>query len=96
MRKIGLVCLALTDTRLKTREKPKLPLPQPPPPNPLAHVREPKVRFSIADDNSQAIQHSGGSAYTVPGDTFYLGGQQQQMGRQINRGFRDRLEEVTV
>ncbi|BDA47107.1 Translation initiation factor eIF-2B subunit alpha [Coccomyxa sp. Obi] len=53
-------------TRLKTRDKPKLPLPQPPVPNPLVH-REPKVRFSIADDSSQPIQHSGGSAYSLPG-----------------------------
>ena len=60
-----------TDTRLKTRDKPKPPLPPPPVPNPLAH-REPKVRFSIADDSSQPIQHSGGSAYSLPGDTRCL------------------------
>ncbi len=27
------------------------------------------MRFSIADDNSQTTQHSGGSAYTLPGET---------------------------
>lgn len=62
---------ARTENRLKVRDKSKVPLPQPPPPNPLAHLREPKVRFSIADDSRQLTQNSGGSAYAVPGDTVW-------------------------
>ena len=51
------------DTRLGAHENRRLPLPKPPLPNPLAHVREPKVRFSI-DDRAPSI-NSGGSAYQL-------------------------------
>ena len=51
------------DTRLNAQENRRLPLPKPPLPNPLAHVREPKVRFSI-DDRAPSIT-SGGSAYQL-------------------------------
>ena len=59
------------DTRFRGENKPKLPLPKPPPPNPLAHNRQPKVRFSIAED--APILQSGGSSYQLPGERPSLG-----------------------
>ncbi|CAL5220118.1 g2073 [Coccomyxa viridis] len=53
------------DTRFGGGNKPKLPLPKPPPPNPLAHNRQPKVRFTVADDAPTV--NSGGSSYQIPG-----------------------------
>ena len=55
------------DTRFRGENKPKLPLPKPPPPNPLAHNRQPKVRFSVAAD-APTLQ-SGGSSYQLPGES---------------------------
>ena len=56
------------DTRFGGGNKPKLPLPKPPPPNPLAHNRQPKVRFTVADDAPTV--NSGGSSYQIPGGHF--------------------------
>ena len=56
----------VADTRFRGENKPKLPLPKAPPPNPLAHNRQPKVRFSVAED-APTLQ-SGGSSYQLPGD----------------------------
>ena len=55
------------EARFGGGNKPKLPLPKPPPPNPLAHNRQPKVRFTVADDAPTV--NSGGSSYQIPGST---------------------------